>query len=88
MSELQSDAWIFLINHFLTKAILTVSNNNFVILVDLDESYIERGGLSYRKNKLSGTLRFKTSLNLFETLLDTTEILSLTTDDVVLVYPK
>ncbi|AWB70315.1 dimethyladenosine transferase [Vibrio cholerae] len=72
----------------LTKAILTAGNNNFVILVDLDKSHIDRGGLSYRKNKLPGTLRFKTSLNLFDTVLDTTEIASLTTDDVVLVYPK
>ncbi len=32
--------------------------------------------------------RLKTSLNILDTVLDTTEIASLTTDDVVLVYPK
>ncbi|MQD88853.1 dimethyladenosine transferase, partial [Vibrio parahaemolyticus] len=37
---------------------------------------------------LPGTLRLKTSLNILDTVLDTTEIASLTTDDVVLVYPK
>ncbi|TNZ33370.1 dimethyladenosine transferase [Vibrio parahaemolyticus] len=42
----------------------------------------------YQKNKLPGTLRLKTSLNILDTVLDTTEIASLTTDDVVLVYPK
>ncbi|EKF9656050.1 dimethyladenosine transferase [Vibrio cholerae] len=72
----------------LVKSQLSVGNHKLIIYVDLDKSIIDRGGLSYRKNKLPGTLRFKTSLNLFDTVLDTTEIASLTTDDVVLVYPK
>lgn len=72
----------------LTRAILEHGNNSVEILVDLDKSYIDRGGLFYSKNKLSGILRFKASLNIFDTVLDTAEISSLTVDDVVLVYPK
>ncbi|ANB97485.1 hypothetical protein [Vibrio parahaemolyticus] len=70
------------------KSMLLIDNKKIEILVDLSEMNLDEGCLIYQKNKLPGTLRLKTSLNILDTVLDTAEITSLTTDDVVLVYPK
>ncbi|EID0733677.1 dimethyladenosine transferase [Vibrio parahaemolyticus] len=75
-------------NKIFIKSMLWIDNKKIEILVDLNEINLDEGCLIYQKNKLPGTLRLKTSLNILDTVLDTTEIASLTTDDVVLVYPK
>lgn len=72
----------------LAKASLTLDHIKMDVMVEIDSLLVDNAMLMHRHAQLPGTLSFNTSLSLLETVLDSNEILSLSTEDVILVYPK
>lgn len=81
-------SWDEVDNVSLIHSMLSFGEQKIDAIVDVESLKVEQAYMAMKENNISRHLNVKAELSLFETYLDSSEISSLTNDDVVLVYPK
>ncbi|HDZ9263869.1 TPA: dimethyladenosine transferase, partial [Vibrio cholerae] len=76
-------SWNEIDNISLVHSMLSFGEQKIDVVVDIESLKAEQAYMAMKENNISRHLNVKTELSLFETYLDSSEISSLTNDDVV-----